>query len=450
MTKQEISKTPRYNLNVILRETGIKADTLRVWEKRYHLPVPARTKGGHRLFSEYDLETVRWLISRQQEGMRISQAVDYWRGLMDANQDPFLIFPSIGESPELVLPFESGGKALENLQASWLDQVLDYNEPNSEQILSQAFALFPLETVCLDLILPGLAQIGEGWYEGQISVHQEHFASELVSKKLQTLISTAPQPDHSQRILIGCPAGEFHTIPGSILNLLLRFRGWDVIYLGANIPTSQFKAIIKTAQPDLILLTASRLASSAALLKTARYLQEKDIPLGFGGWIFNQLPDLSPQIPGTYLGPDLNRAVPIIEDLIQGRYNKSLVVAQKEDYQDLVIQFKARYPLLKDYIFKNYSEMSFSISSQEALNEGIEFLYNGILAAFTLGDIAYLSYDFLWIGKLLRNRNYQGDLFQGFIETVMDAIREYTDDSFTPILEWLAQQMNNNHGQVTK
>ncbi|MCJ7733509.1 MAG: MerR family transcriptional regulator [Anaerolineales bacterium] len=441
MNHQELSKKPRYNLNIILQETGIKADTLRAWEKRYQLPVPSRTKGGHRLFSEYDLETVRWLIKRQQEGMRISQAVAYWQELLASNIDPLQSPSSMEGLSEYSLPLNSGGQSLENLQASWLAQTLAFNEPNADQILSQAFAQFRLQTVCLDLILPGLAKIGEGWFEGSITVHQEHFTSELVSRKLQALISTAPQATHAQRLLIGCPAGEFHTIPGLILSLLLRFRGWDVIYLGANIPTAELKDTIITTHPDQILLTATRLVTSAALSRTADFLLEMDIPLTFGGWIFNQIPDLTRQIQGTYLGPDLHYAVPIIEDLLRGHHISQPVLAPKEDFHDLYLQFQSKIPSLKEYLREHYSVMIGSTRSLEALNEGIELLLDDILAGLTFGNLDYLSVNLFWIDGLIRNRKLQANLLPELLQGVREAIRKILDDSAKPILDWLDQKL---------
>ena len=85
---RSINKKPVYNLNLVLQETGIKADTLRAWERRYNLPQPERTEGGHRLFSEYDIETIKWLIARQEDGMRISRAVDLWNNILRGGEDP--------------------------------------------------------------------------------------------------------------------------------------------------------------------------------------------------------------------------------------------------------------------------------------------------------------------------------------------------------------------------
>src|SRR5512139_3418975 len=85
-----ISQTPAYNLKVVLKETGLKADVLRAWERRYHLPSPSRTPGGHRLYSDYDIEMLKWLKGRQVEGLSISRAVELWRENIASGRDPLL------------------------------------------------------------------------------------------------------------------------------------------------------------------------------------------------------------------------------------------------------------------------------------------------------------------------------------------------------------------------
>ena len=86
-----VNKKPIYNLKVVVRETGLKPDTLRAWERRYNLPNPQRTNGGHRLYSQHDIEILKWLIDRQSEGMTISRAVALWQELTDREGDPFQV-----------------------------------------------------------------------------------------------------------------------------------------------------------------------------------------------------------------------------------------------------------------------------------------------------------------------------------------------------------------------
>ena len=88
------SKTPAYNLKVVIRETGLKPYTLRAWERRYGLPNPQRTEGGHRLYSQHDIEMIKWLIERQNEGLRINHAVELWRSFEEAGQEPLLAMTS--------------------------------------------------------------------------------------------------------------------------------------------------------------------------------------------------------------------------------------------------------------------------------------------------------------------------------------------------------------------
>jgi MerR family transcriptional regulator, light-induced transcriptional regulator len=92
-----ITQTPTFNLKAVTQETGINPDTLRAWERRYGLPQPERTAGGHRIYSQHDIALLKWLLARQEEGLSISRAVDLWRKLKTEGQDPLL-------APEYALP----------------------------------------------------------------------------------------------------------------------------------------------------------------------------------------------------------------------------------------------------------------------------------------------------------------------------------------------------------
>src|ERR1043165_8872226 len=69
------STAPVFNTKAVARETGVPADTFRAWERRYGMPRPQRTTGGHRLYSERDIAIIRWLRDRTEQGVNISHAV---------------------------------------------------------------------------------------------------------------------------------------------------------------------------------------------------------------------------------------------------------------------------------------------------------------------------------------------------------------------------------------
>ncbi len=281
-----ISRKPRYNLNLILQETGLKADTIRAWERRYKLPLPARSEGGHRLYSDYDLSTLKWLVARQKEGMRISQAVNYWMDLVNSGNDPLQQDKPPARQVDSLVQMDDDIDTLEDLQEKWIEYCLGYDEPHAEQILSLAFAQFPLETVLTAVILPSIDKVGQLWYQGEATVQQEHFISEITIRKVETLITAAPNPVHAQRIMIACAPGEQHTITLLILTLLLKHRGWDVVYLGANVPNERLSEVILEIKPALAVLTASRLSTTAALLNTLNILGRETNPGSIWGMDF--------------------------------------------------------------------------------------------------------------------------------------------------------------------
>jgi methanogenic corrinoid protein MtbC1 len=288
-----VSTTPAFNLKAVLKETGLTADTLRAWERRYGLPVPQRTAGGHRLYSQRDIETIKWLMKRQAEGLSISRAVDMWNEQIGSGVDPLAgSIPTTPVSVSTIPAQYAFDTTLDALRTHWIEGCLSFSESTSEQILNQAFSMFPVEVVCIEILQRGISEIGNLWYENRASVQQEHFASSLAMRRLEALLAASPAPTHNQTVLVGCPADEWHTLTPLLLALLLRRRGLNVIYLGANVPAEQFSNTVKNIKANLVVLVAQQLITAATLQQTALTLSSQNIPVAFGGRIFSIHPGL--------------------------------------------------------------------------------------------------------------------------------------------------------------
>src|SRR5512147_124052 len=139
------STTPAYNLKVVLKETGLAADTLRAWERRYGLPTPNRTAGGHRLYSQRDIETIKWLMKRQVDGLSISRAVDMWNEQLASGTDPLAASAQQSALSSMALPvqYQAADTTLDTLRGRWIESCLEYSESAAEQTLNQAFSMFP-------------------------------------------------------------------------------------------------------------------------------------------------------------------------------------------------------------------------------------------------------------------------------------------------------------------
>ncbi len=308
-----------YNLSLVLNETGLKPDVLRAWERRYGLPKPQRSAGGHRLYSRQDIEIIKWLQARQAEGISIKHATDLWKELVIAGQDPFKDYKRGEAHTQDLSPVE--GVQLDVMRNKWLEACLAFNRYQADDILNEAFALYPIERICVEILQQGLSEVGERWYRGSVTVQQEHFVSAQVMRRVESLINATPDPTREKTILIGCAPGELHTYPSLFISLMLRRRGYKVIDLGADIPLDQLQPTIATIQPDLVLMVAQQLTTAAPILTVADLLKEWGIKFAYGGLIFNRIPSLCTQIPAHFLGAELAGALVIIESLLSGAQN---------------------------------------------------------------------------------------------------------------------------------
>ena len=85
---------------------------------------------------------------------------------------------------------------------------MKHDELACSELVQEAHAVFSLMTICVDIFVPALVEIGEAWYEGRIRVTTEHFASAFLRGKLLSLFQAYPARRSSPYILIGCAPTE--------------------------------------------------------------------------------------------------------------------------------------------------------------------------------------------------------------------------------------------------
>ncbi len=434
-----ISQKPRYNLSLILQETGLKADTLRAWERRYGIPSPIRSAGGQRLYSDYDLEQTKWLCARLEEGMRIGQAAALWQELAAAGNDPLI-------SSDRDSLHQESSDDLKQLKKRWIGFCLQYDDFQAENILTRAFTFFPDEKVCTELLLPALREIGGLWFAGEASVNQEHFASEIASRKLQSLIAAAPSPSRSQRILLANPPGEMHTLSLEMLTLLLKNRGWMVTYLGANTPHPELLETIKDSGADLAVFSAARLDTAANLLKVLITLAENGIQSAYGGGIFKRSPQLTERLPGVYLGEDLGQAVDTIEKMLTSPQTSVANTPLENPYSDLFRAIESSSLQISNQVLERYRKIAPSPSAAQ-LTEAIEMYLGDLLAGLKLGDPGLIRPNLDWIADLLATRGLDPDQLGILLEQLASAINDTLGPQAAPISDLMASLIDSEGKQ---
>lgn len=238
---------PSYNIKAVAQMVGLLPVTLRAWERRYGLPTPSRGGQGYRLYSEYDVQTLRWLKEQIENGMNIGQAARKLAQMRESGIDP-----AVQEH----LPTEKP-LSLENIRLTVSTSLRALNEKTATEAMRQAFSLYPVEQIFHQLIKPTMVEIGEMWHRKEIPVAVEHFASHFFQEQLLSLLNAAPEPYRNGFILAGCMPGEHHQLGLVMIVVLMRLRGWNVIYLGADLSLDRLEEVLSTLRPRLVLFSST-------------------------------------------------------------------------------------------------------------------------------------------------------------------------------------------------
>lgn len=303
----DYSDEPRFNIKSVSQKTEIQAVTIRAWERRYSLLSPKRATNGYRLYSERDIAVLQWTKSRIESGVSISSSVNEFRLMTDSGKWPEAVITDKGP-----LAARSGEKlSAETAVRQLLQALIRHDEKMAAMIFEDILGSFDLIALFENVLAPILIDIGERWARGEIKVATEHFASNFIQSRLQSIFQSLPMRSSAPRIMIGCAPNELHVLGSLMLAVLLRNAGYRVEFLGPDIPLEDLSDYAAEETPKMVILSATLVESAQELAKLPQMLKKsKQIPLfGFGGSAFNYHQELIKKIDGIYLGPSLRQSM---------------------------------------------------------------------------------------------------------------------------------------------
>lgn len=228
----------RLRIGELSRRVGVTPELLRAWERRYGLMQPVRSAGGFRLYSDADEARIRRMAGHLEAGLSAAQAARAALEQVDSADAEF----------SAASPAENAA-ALEAALAS-------YDEQGAHAVLDRSLATFSTEAVLVDVVAPVLHSLGERWVAGQLTIAQEHFASNVLRGRLLGVArgwgrGTGPIA------LLACPPGEQHDLPLLLFGISLRGAGWRIVFLGADTPISTIELAVASVAPRAVVLTAA-------------------------------------------------------------------------------------------------------------------------------------------------------------------------------------------------
>jgi MerR family transcriptional regulator, light-induced transcriptional regulator len=170
----------------------------------------------------------------------------------------------------------------------------------------------PLQDIHLKIIQPAQYEIGRLWQENRISVAQEHLATAVSQLALSHLYRHLPRdPSNGKVVMVSCVEGELHEVGARMASDFLEMAGFDVRFLGANVPTSHMVRMVRDQTPDLLALSVTmtyHLPALRAALEQARAAVPR-LPMAVGGLAFTWVPGLEKELNVAFLGRDARELV---------------------------------------------------------------------------------------------------------------------------------------------
>ena len=242
------------------RRTGVATELLRAWERRYGLLTPDRTESGYRLYSDDDVHRVRRMRELLATGLSAAEAA---RQAVSEPPAPAELAPAAA-SMELRY-------ALERL-----------DDADAHAAFDRLLADYSADAVLSGVVLPLLRELGTGWERGEISVAQEHFASNLLRGRLLGL-ARGWDRGAGPRAVLACPPGERHDLGLVVFGLALRELGWRITFLGADTPPDTLDETVRRLQPQALVLAVTDGARLPGVAETASRLRGVDTAIWIGG-----------------------------------------------------------------------------------------------------------------------------------------------------------------------
>lgn len=216
--------------------SGIKAHTLRIWEQRYQLFIPKRKESKHRYYDNEDLKHILRISQLYHNGVKISKIA--------------------GLSDDSIRSMAMGKIEEQQSACSYVHQLIeasiDFNEDSFELILDKAFKQFGFESTIINVVYVFLERVGLLWLTDHMIPAQEHFASNIIRKKIIAkieLLKVTPVPSAHTYVLFTLE-GEYHEIPLLLTYYLMKASGKRCIYMGVDLPFNNLKAYVTHKKPS--------------------------------------------------------------------------------------------------------------------------------------------------------------------------------------------------------
>ena len=264
-------------VRAVLRRTGLSADVLRAWERRYRAVQPHRSSGGQRLYREEEVERLERLRRLTILGHSIGQIAS----LSNERLDELLAEAERGDGVAVA----RGGES-EALLSACLGAAERMDGLLLDATLRRAAISLGALGFAEQVLFPFMHRVGELWHRGVLRVGQEHFASATVRSVLNWLAGITRSDRGGPVVVLATPPGERHELGIMMAACIAAAEGWRGVYLGADVPVADIADAAGRSGAQLValgIMHPTEPEESADLVRELRSALAPDVKIVVGG-----------------------------------------------------------------------------------------------------------------------------------------------------------------------
>lgn len=275
MSKPENIVDKKYSMKVVSMRTGLTAHAIRAWERRYDAVSPKRDANNRRYYTEDDIDRLLLLKKATDAGFGISQVVESsdeeLQSLIESMNVIELPVKRYGQdnNPEIA----SKETSFESYIQGFMSSLEQMDSKTLENILMQAETDYGMNSVIENVIVPLMEEIGEGWRKGSLRISHEHLASHVIRTFLGGILASNKDIPGAPNVLVTTPADQWHDIGALIIAVTAASEGWNVTYLGANLPSEEIAGAVKLNNCRALILSIVYPEDDPVLVQEIRKLR---------------------------------------------------------------------------------------------------------------------------------------------------------------------------------
>lgn len=243
-----LSPEPRHPIAVVAERTGLSQDVLRIWERRYAAVAPSRGPGGQRLYSDADIERLRLMHATSRAGRNIGQ-------IAGLSTEALSTLAAEDEAARPPLPEGTDSPRTREILAAALAHAKALDSGSLSDELRRAATSLGVTTFIEAIAGPLMRLVGDEWHAGSLTVAQEHLTTAVLHDLLLELMRSFTTRPGAPRMLVATPAGERHVIGAAIVGASAAADGWNVLYLGADLPAADIAEAARDSRAAVVALS---------------------------------------------------------------------------------------------------------------------------------------------------------------------------------------------------